>query len=302
MTAGGHPGAVFSGPSVLMIQSGQKTQTRRVMKKLRVFLPRRVSSDDSAFMADGKPSMTIRAGLHTARIGDAGAVFVTTQSGTLGVKPGEFNLCAPWVKHGTTALSAIGNGKKVWTVVPHASARIRVLETWRTHERASDSVDGVLYAADGAFIRIQNTAAAADAWVVAHNNNTHRDNWRTPIFMPAWASRILLEIHMVRLMRLQEISKEDAIAEGVIRTDYGQHEHRLSADGGKTWGIVRLPKAGWSYGPSKSDRDCLGSPQMAYGNAWNRLHAGVRWNLKDEESPWDKNPWVWAYTFSVVKE
>ena len=40
--------------------------------------------------------------------------------------------------------------------------------------------------------------------------------WKSPRFMPRWASRILLEITDIRIERVQEITPEDCEAEGIL--------------------------------------------------------------------------------------
>ena len=54
-------------------------------------------------------------------------------------------------------------------------------------------------------------------WYRADNDEWLQDHesWRTPLFMPRWASRITLEITGLRVERLQDITEEDAVTEGL---------------------------------------------------------------------------------------
>ena len=92
--------------------------------------------------------------------------------------------------------------------------------------------------------------------------------WRSAIHMPRWASRLTLEVTDVRVQRLQEISEEDARAEGVPR---------LQRD---------APDSPWSEGPAWF--------RMGFRDAWDALNG--------KRAPWSSNPFVWAPTFKVVRE
>jgi hypothetical protein len=120
--------------------------------------------------------------------------------------------------------------------------------------------------------------------------------WKPSIFMPRWASRITLEITEVRVQRLNEISEEDAIAEGMFFKDYGRacgHWGQWQDAGDCPAAPVTHPqRPGWSWKETVSHEECLKSARFAYGNLWESING---------DRSWASNPWVWAITFRRVK-
>ncbi len=107
-------------------------------------------------------------------------------------------------------------------------------------------------------------------WYWADGNPSNGD-WSRPkpsIFCPRWASRITLTVTEVRVQRLQEISREDAIAEGIEGDTDGWFDYLLPAT------------------------QCCARPQDSYATLWNSLHG---------PDAWDANPWCVAISFTVQK-
>jgi hypothetical protein len=106
--------------------------------------------------------------------------------------------------------------------------------------------------------------------------------WKPSIHMPRIASRLSLEISDVRVRRLQEISVEDAIAEGLLR---GDPLPELPDSHGTIWssGVGDLDTAfAWTR-----------NPVAAYADIWRSINGA---------DSWDENPWVWALTFKVHQQ
>lgn len=99
-----------------------------------------------------------------------------------------------------------------------------VRETVRAEER-EDGIDGVHYLANDEFRPIENSEDASTRWVELFHYRGQRGAKVPPIHMPRWASRITLEITDVRAQRVQDISEDDAQAEGCI------HHHDPAGDG-----------------------------------------------------------------------
>ncbi len=92
-------------------------------------------------------------------------------------------------------------------------------------------------------------------------------SWKPSIHMPRWASRLTLDVTGVRVERLQDITEEDAKAEGVER------DTEPCAHGGRTCAESR----------------CMGQTYRAgFCQLWCRLYG---------PDSWDANPWVWVVEF-----
>ena len=92
-------------------------------------------------------------------------------------------------------------------------------------------------------------------------------------FMCRWMSRLTLEVTDVRVQRLQEISANDCLAEGIAP---------VARDSAQNGGGVR----GWGL----PEHGGLGEPTAiaAFRDLWQSIHG---------ENSWSTNPWVVAVSF-----
>ena len=145
--------------------------------------------------------------------------------------------------------------------------RLWVRETWSTRSGA----DGLRP------IQISpNRVGKEPIWYKADGAQSYPEydkqpqgKWRPSIHMPRWASRITLEITGVRVERLQDMSEEDARAEGIVDggcLNCGEHEPCGCND------------------PQPDARD-------SFIYLWESIHG---------EDSWNANPWVWVIEFRMV--
>lgn len=180
--------------------------------------------------------------------------------------PSMVTFSEPYSKlHGTqTWLLGLGNSQRITCPYGQPGDRLWVRETWM------DLLGTGIERKTGDYGRF---AYAADTPPGSYGDQCRKDyglKWRPSIYMPRAASRITLEVTGVRVERLNDISYEDALAEGV------------------------------------DDARKLVEPECREGETADQLARRLRWPQREYELLWEQingpgswaaNPWVWVVEF-----
>lgn len=243
---------LFSGEMVRAIIEGRKTQTRRVVKPQPVPAPARAAKwDDEQWLWE-------------------------SNSGKTGIfHPDRFKC-----PYGAA-------GDEIW-----------LRETWKYSGWSEDGEPFVSYKADGLeqFIEGLNIPdgwqeRVSDVWAeLSTDVNCSIDGkaadrkWRPSIHMPRWASRIKLEVTGVRVERLQEITAEDALSEGVESTEdclFLNYSFKTAH-----------PPHGTKIVDEYHRLRKFISPVDSFRTLWQSINS---------PDSWKENPWVWVVEFSRLE-
>lgn len=122
---------------------------------------------------------------------------------------------------------------------------------------------------------------------------------RSARFMPRWASRLLLTVSAIRVERLNEITEEDARAEGC--------EEIMGQDFWTCWCRSTGDSFDMTVEPSAAYRTKHGITEVVHHPAHVRLAPRENFvrlwqniNGKRPDASWKSNPWVWVVSFERV--
>lgn len=243
---------LFSGPMVRAILDGRKTVTRRVLKPQ--------PPEWATFCQELQ-------GLYVSRGWAPSGLWQWSEP-----EQNPPRKLRRWPAHVKGPMAGIDYGMKPL----HAPGdRLWVREAWRTDSGLDHlSGKGIEQAClEAGYKAPWAPIAYGDGTVVNWQKEHGLGRYRHARFMPRWASRITLEVTGVKVERLQDISEEEAAAEG-----------------------PSCHVCGGGF-PSEDDCHCFHRDKPA------RIDFHALWdsiNGKREGASWDDNPWVAAISFRRV--
>ena len=138
------------------------------------------------------------------------------------------------------------------------------------------------------------------AYYASENSATQNlVSWKPSIHMPKEAARIFLEVTNVRVERLQDITEEDVIAEGVKMIKKGEKYEDL--ENGELISKKHEENYYYFYPGHDDFRDDSYMPRSVFPNAHISSFFSL-WCLIHNEKSWNANPWVWVYEFKKVEK
>jgi hypothetical protein len=149
--------------------------------------------------------------------------------------------------------------------------RLWVKETWHPSARIGADEVEIEYRADESSRVLHPPSDFMwerwdDKWI--------HGGWRPSLFMSRWMSRITLEVTEVRAQRVQDISEEDARAEGA----------KFHGGGG-------VGHSGWRH--DEAHGYVYANARESFCRLWDQINGA--------KSPWSSNPWVWAITVKPLE-
>ncbi|WP_418181256.1 hypothetical protein ACNSOL_12170 (plasmid) [Aliarcobacter lanthieri] len=110
--------------------------------------------------------------------------------------------------------------------------------------------------------------------------------WKPSIHMPKKYARIFLKVTNVRIERLQDISDEDCISEGIISEQSGSDSY-----------VTYYGKPDWEnhtnvFTDSTRDGELISLEKLAFKTLWNSTEKGYKW---------EDNSYVFVYEFERIE-